>query len=48
MLLLQAVISVRTELVAAPVTVTEARGHQVDGCGRTTVACSGTDGRSED
>ena len=30
-LLLQAVISVRTELVAVPVTVTDARGHQVSG-----------------
>jgi Ca-activated chloride channel family protein len=30
-LLLQAVISVRTELVAVPVTVTDARGHQVGG-----------------
>jgi len=30
-LLLQAVISVRTELVAVPVTVTDGQGHQVDG-----------------
>jgi Ca-activated chloride channel homolog len=30
-LLLQAVISVRTELVAVPVTVTDGRGHQVNG-----------------
>lgn len=33
-LLLQAVISVRTELVAVPVTVTDARGHQVSGLQR--------------
>jgi len=31
LLLLQAVISVRSELVAVPVTVTDARGHQVSG-----------------
>ncbi len=31
LLLLQAVISVHTELVAVPVTVTDARGHQVSG-----------------
>lgn len=33
-LLLQAVISVRTELVAVPVTVTDAHGHQVSGLQR--------------
>ena len=34
LLLLQAVISVRTELVAVPVTVTDARGRHVSGLGQ--------------